>query len=71
MNFSDAWSGFLHAFYTFQSALFFVYPSPPSLSPQWQALLAGVAEWLSQEFGPPHPAGTDDAKYFWTRLGTR
>jgi hypothetical protein len=40
------------------------YPSPTFLSPQWQALLAGAAEWLSEEFGLPHPAWTDGPKYF-------
>jgi hypothetical protein len=27
-------------------------------------VLAGAAEWLSQEFDLPHPAWTDDPKYF-------
>jgi len=62
--FEHAWSNFLHAFYDFRVASFFMYPSPPSLSPQWQALLAGAAEWLSSEFGLPHPAWTDESKYF-------
>lgn len=64
VDFQHAWSDFLHAFYDFRSASFFEYPSPTFLSPQWQALLAGAAEWLSAEFGLPHPAWTDDAKYF-------
>lgn len=64
MDFEHAWSDFLHAFYDFRTASFFEHPSPSSLSPQWQALLAGAAEWLSAEFGLPHPAWTDNPKYF-------
>lgn len=64
VDFEHAWSDFLHAFYDFKAASFFAYPSPAFLSPQWQALLAGAAEWLSAEFGLPHPAWTDDPKYF-------
>jgi hypothetical protein len=62
--FEHAWSDFLHALYTHRDASFFEYPSPPSLSVAWQAVLAGAAEWLSQEFDLPHPAWTDDPKYF-------
>jgi hypothetical protein len=76
IDFEHAWSDFLHAFYEFKNASFFVYPSPSFLSPQWQALLAGAAEWLSAEFGLPHPTWTDEAKYFldtpwdpWEDLG--
>jgi hypothetical protein len=64
VEFEHAWSDFLHAFYAHKDASFFQYPSPPSLNPVWQAVLAGSAEWLSQEFGLPHPAWTDDPKYF-------
>jgi hypothetical protein len=64
VDFEHAWSDFLHAFFDFRTASFFTYPSPLSLSPQWQAVLAGAAEWLSGEFGLPHPAWTDEAKYF-------
>jgi hypothetical protein len=76
VDFEHAWSDFLHAFYDFKTASFFQYVSPPSLSREWQALLAGAAEWLSAEFNLPHPAWTDDAKYFldtpwdpWEDLG--
>ncbi len=62
--FDHAWSDFLHAFYDYKDASFFRYPSPTSLSIEWQALLAGAAEWLSEEFGLPHPAWTDDQRYF-------
>jgi hypothetical protein len=41
-----------------------------------QALLAGAADWLSAEFGLPHPAWTDNPRYFlektwdpWEDLG--
>lgn len=64
VDFEHAWSDFLHAFYDFRTPSFFAYPSPSSLSPQWQALLAGAAEWLSAEFGLPRPEWVDDPKYF-------
>jgi hypothetical protein len=64
VEFEHAWSDLLHAFFAHKKAFFFEYPSPPSLSIEWQAVLAGSAEWLSQEFGLPHPTWTDDAKYF-------
>lgn len=64
IEFEDAWSGFLHAFYAYKQASFFSYPSPASLSVEWQSVLAGAAEWLSQEFGLPHPEWTDDPRYF-------
>ena len=76
IDFEHAWSDFLHAFYSFRTASFFRYPSPPSLSREWQALLAGAAEWLSAEFDLSHPIWTDEAKYFldtpwdpWEDLG--
>lgn len=64
VEFEHIWSDFLHAFYDYKDASFFRYPSPPSLRTEWQALLAGAAEWLSREFGLPHPPWTDDARYF-------
>jgi hypothetical protein len=75
--FEHAWSNFLHAFFAHRTASFFVYPSPPSLSPRWQALLAGAAEWLSVEFNLlPVPQWTSESKYFlpepwdpWSDLG--
>jgi hypothetical protein len=76
VGFEMAWSEFLHAFFAAKVASFFAHPSPPSLSPGWQAIVAGSAEWLSAEFGLPHPAWTDDPKYFldapwdpWQELG--
>ena len=64
VEFEHAWSDFLHAFYDYRVASFFAYPSPPSLTIQWQAVLAVAAEWLSAEFGLPHPAWADNPKYF-------
>jgi hypothetical protein len=55
-EFEHIWSDFLHALYDYKDASFFAFPSPLSLSIESQALLAGAAEWLSQEFGLPHPA---------------
>jgi hypothetical protein len=63
-EFERVWGDFLHAFYDHRDASFFAHPSPPSLSPEWQALLAGAADWLSEEFGLPHPVWTDNPRYF-------
>lgn len=62
-EFEPAWSDFLHAFYDYKDASFFRYPSPPFLRTEWQALLAGAAEWLSQEFGLGHPRWVDQPQY--------
>ena len=64
IDFEHAWSNFLHAFYDYKDASFFAYPSPPSLTIEMQAVLAGAAEWLSAEFGLPHPRWTENPKYF-------
>ena len=64
VDFEDAWSDFRHAFFAHKDASFFSHPSPPSLSIEWQAVLAGAAEWLSAEFGLPHPVWTDECRYF-------
>lgn len=62
-EFELVWSDFLHAFYDYKDASFFAYPPPASLSPGWQAILAGAAEWLSDEFNLPKPAWANDPKY--------
>lgn len=43
VEFEHAWSDFLHAFYDYRVASFFAHPSPPSLSVEMQAVLAGAA----------------------------
>jgi hypothetical protein len=63
-EFEHIWSDFLHAFYDYKDASFFRYPSPISLSTEWQALLAGAAEWLSDEFGIEPPKWIDLPEYF-------
>jgi hypothetical protein len=63
-SFEYAWSNFLHAFFAHRVASFFAFESPSYLSPRYQALLAGAAEWLSAEFDLPHPEWTDNPKYF-------
>jgi len=76
IEFEHAFSDFLHGFYDHKDAAYFEFPSPASLSIERQAMLAGVAEWLSQEFGLPHPAWTDDSRFFldqpwdpWSEVG--
>jgi hypothetical protein len=64
VSFTYAWSNFLHAFYAHRTASFFAHPSPSYLSPRYQALLAGAAEFLSAEFELPHPEWVDSPKYF-------
>jgi hypothetical protein len=63
VQFEIAWGDFLHAFYDFRDASLFAYRPPESLSPGWQAILAGAAEWLSQEFILPAPDWLGDKKY--------
>jgi hypothetical protein len=70
------WGDFLHGFYIYRHASYFEFPPPAELSVKNQALLAGVAEWLSAEFGLPHPVWTDNPRYFldktwdpWEDLG--
>jgi hypothetical protein len=70
VDFEHAWSDFLHAFYDYRDATFFVDPSPASLSPGWQALLAGAAEWLSDKFALPARPGSITRVTFSTSLGT-
>jgi hypothetical protein len=75
-EFELLWGDFLHAFYLYRHPSFFEFPSPEELSLENQALLAGAADWLSAEFGLPHPAWTDNPRYFlhktwdpWEDLG--
>lgn len=76
LDFDHVWSDFRHAFYDYKAASFFELPPPNSLSKQYQALLAGSAEWLSKEFNLPVPHWVDDPKYFldepwdpWEEIG--
>lgn len=62
-DFELSWSEFLHEFYRFRTASFFVQRPPAFLSPGWQALLAGAAEFLSEEFGLPVPEWVNDPQY--------
>jgi hypothetical protein len=70
------WGDFLHGFYIYQHASYFEFPPPTNISIQWQAVLAGAAEWLSAEFCLPHPVWADNPRYFldnpwdpWEDLG--
>lgn len=63
-DFERAWSEFLHSFFLHQDPSQLVYPSPKSLSPRWQALLAGTAEWLAHEFNLPQPPWVYAPQYF-------
>ena len=59
-----AWSEFLHEFYRYKQASFLAVPPPKSLPRNRRALLAGVAEFLSQEFGLPVPTWVNESEYF-------
>jgi len=63
-DYETAWSEFLHEFFRYRTAEFFIVPPPRSFSPQRRALLAGVAEFLSTEFGLPVPEWVNDREYF-------
>lgn len=63
-----AWSEFLHEFFRYKQPGFFAVPPPRSFSPQRRALLAGVAEYLSQRYGLPVPAWVRDGEFFLAEL---
>lgn len=58
-----AFSEFLHEFYRFRTASFFAERPPEFLSPSWRALLAGTAEFLSEEFNLPVPEWVHEPQY--------
>lgn len=63
-----AWSEFLHEFFRFKASSFFEEPSPNNFSPQHQALLSAVAEWLSEQFELPVPTWVHDPRYTLSEL---
>jgi hypothetical protein len=68
-----AWSEFRHEFYRFKSESFFAVPPPEGFSQEYQALLAGAAEFWCREFGLEPPAWIEEPEYFldewWTPWG--
>lgn len=62
-DFELAWSEFEHEFYRYRTASFFAERPPDLLKPEYQVMLAGAAEFLSQEFGLEPPAWTDEPRY--------
>jgi hypothetical protein len=67
-DFELSWSEFLHEFYRYRTEEFFDERSPEFLSPGWKALLAGVAEFLSQEFSLTPPDWVNDPQYILREL---
>lgn len=63
-DYEFAWSEFLHEFFRYKTAEFFAVPPPRSFSPQRRALLAGVAEYLSNEFQLPVPAWVSQPEFY-------
>ena len=63
-DFEFAWSEYRHEFYRYKQARFFAVEPPESFSPEYRALLAGVAEYLSGRFGLPIPEWTSHPEYF-------
>jgi hypothetical protein len=75
-DYEHAWSEFLHEFFRYKQASFFAVPPPRSLSPQRRALLAGVAEYLSNRYGLPLAGWVNEPEFFlddlwdpWEDLG--
>lgn len=62
-DFELAWSEFLHEFYRYRTVGFFAERPPDLLRPEYQAMLAGAAEFLSQEFGLEPPTWTSEPQY--------
>lgn len=58
-----AWGEFLHEFMLYRQASFFTEPPPERFPIEYQALLAGAAEFLCEEFQLPVPAWVHDARY--------
>lgn len=63
-----AWSEFLHEFFRYKAASFFVVPPPPSFTPERRALLAGVAEFLCAEFNLEAPAWIKEPEFFLSEM---
>ena len=59
-----AWSEFLHEFFHYKQASFLAVPPPKTLRLECRALLAGVAEFLSEEFNLPVPEWVNEPEYF-------
>lgn len=64
VDFEIAWGEFLHEFFRYRAPSFFAYPSPGNISPEYRALLAGVAEFLSKEFELPVPIWVFGPEYY-------
>lgn len=62
-DYEFAWSEFLHEFFRYKQPGFFAVPPPRSFSPQRRALLAGVAEYLSERYRLPVPEWVHEAQY--------
>jgi hypothetical protein len=63
-DFEHAWSEFCHEFYRHKEASFLEVPPPEEFSIEYQALLAGAAEFWCREFDLQVPAWTEDPQYF-------
>jgi hypothetical protein len=62
-GFEHAWSNFLHEFFYWRLADFFTEPPPASFPIEYQALLAGAAEYLCNRYDLDLPAWIDDPRY--------
>lgn len=58
-----AWGEFLHEFMLYRSVSFFVEPPPESFPVEYQAMLAGTAEVLCDEFNLPVPVWVHYPQY--------
>ena len=62
-GFEHAWSDFLHEFFFWRLADFFAAPPPKSFPAEYQAVLAGTAEFLCERYDLDLPAWIDDPRY--------
>jgi hypothetical protein len=67
-GFEYAWSNFLHEFFYWRLADFFFEPPPQSFPGEYQALLAGAAEYLCGRYDLDLPEWIDDPSFTMTTL---
>jgi hypothetical protein len=74
-GFEHAWSNFLHEFFYWRLADFFTEPPPQTFPLEYQALLAGAAEYLCNRYDLDLPVWIDEPRYrmpilfeMWPRL---
>lgn len=67
-DFEQAWSEFLHEFFRYKKASFLGYAPPKVFSPEFRAMMAGVAEFLCLEFALEAPAWVANQEFTMPEL---